>query len=78
MWRDAEIDDRVLDVSFSGPSFTLGGGVQYYLKETVSLELSGKVHVRRVHRHRRGERDRRWVRHRGDVDAFGLGVVWWP
>lgn len=82
--RAVSVDNTVIegndveDLSFNGASFTAGGGLAFYLKETVALESDvmftfgefteievGAISVGNL-----------------DIDAtsarFSLGVVWWP
>jgi len=74
----AEVEDEILDVSFSGSSFSLGGGVQLYLNETLALELDGRFTSGQF-----TDIDVGNITVGGfDIDAqstrLGIGLVWWP
>ena len=77
--QDAVVEgSSASDVSFTGASLTLGGGIDFYFTETFALDLallwsSGKFDTLHV-----GNASLSGF----DIDAkstrFNIGVVWWP
>ena len=75
---EAEVADEVVDLSFNGASFTLGGGISHYLNETLALDVNAKFTSGEF-----TDIDIDNITVGGlEIDAdsfrFGLGLVWWP
>jgi opacity protein-like surface antigen len=75
---EADVDGEIQAVSFSGASFTLGGGVAYYLNETVSLDLNAKLTSGQFTDIEVGNFSVSGLDIDADSFRFGLGIVWWP
>jgi hypothetical protein len=76
---DATIDgDDVGDINFSGGSFSLGGGVGYYVTQKVALEALIKFTGGRFEDQNIGN----VTIHNLDIEAqstrIKIGVAWWP
>ena len=76
---DATVDgDNVGDINFSGGSFSLGGGVGYYVTQKVALEALIKFTGGRFEDRNIGN----VTIHDLDIEATStrikIGVAWWP
>ena len=76
---DATVDgDDVGDINFSGGSFSLGGGVGYYVTQKVAVEALIKFTAGRFEDRNIGN----VTIHDLDIEATStrikIGVAWWP
>ena len=70
--------DELDDITFNGGAFTLGGGIYFYFKQTLAMEVGLKVSGGEF-----TELDLGSVSFQNlDIDAqsnrFKVGLVWWP
>ncbi len=82
--RAVEVDDAVLDgdnvgtIKFSGGSFSLGGGVAYYVTQKIAIESLIKLTAGRFEDRNIGN----VTIHDLDIEATStrlkIGVAWWP
>ena len=75
---DTLVENIIDDVSFNGGAFTLGGGVTYYLNETLSLDLNAKFTSGNFTSNEIGNITVGGLDIEATSTRFGLGLVWWP
>jgi hypothetical protein len=82
--RAVDVDDAVIDgenvgrINFSGGSFSLGGGVGYYVTQKVSIESLIKITGGRFEKRNIGNVTISDLDIEATSTRIKLGVAWWP